>query len=261
MNRQQVKKAAETLLAAWQSGGTIAGFPADATPVTLDDAYDVQDALAAALGRKVAGWKLAHSSAAALQKLNLTAPPFGRVFEGTLVESGASIPRKSIHKPKLEAEIAVKLGRDLPKRDQAHTKDEIAAAVASVHLAIEVADSRYADPSKIDLAAFVADNAQSGFLVIGRAVTDWRARDFQSGPATLSLDGRVLAEAAARESRCDPLLAVAQVAGAMSRRGIALKAGEIITTGSHVPPQACASGGRIEADFGPLGKVAVTLAG
>ena len=259
MNRQQADKAAAALFAVWQSGGTMAGLPADAQPASIDDAYDVQDALIAKLGKKAVGWKLAHSAPAALQKSGLKAPPFGRLLDGTLLESGAKIARAKFRLPKLEAEIAFKLGRAMGRRDKPYTRDEAAAAVATTHLAIEAAASRYTDPSQASITAFVADNSASGYLVVGKTVADWRARDFRVGPVKLTLDGKTLAEAAAHESRCDPLLVLAQCASELSRRGLGLKAGDIVTTGSHVAPQAVPGSGTIEADFGPLGKVTVTL--
>ena len=131
MNSQQAAKAADALHTVWKAGGTLAALPADATPATVDDGYAVQDALIERLGKKTDGWKLAHSAPAALQKNGLTNPPLGRVLEGTLAEDGATLPRKNFRLPRLEAEIAFKLAKDMPARAEPYTKADAAAAVAS----------------------------------------------------------------------------------------------------------------------------------
>jgi 2-keto-4-pentenoate hydratase len=259
MNSQQAEKAAAALLTAWQSGGTIAGLPAGAEPASIDDAYDIQDALIAKLGKKTVGWKLAHSAPDAMAKAGVKMPPFGRLLEGTLLAAGDKIARAKFRVPKVEAEIAFKMARDLPKRDKPYTPEEAAAAVGSAHLAIELADSRYADPSKASVFAFVADNSASGYLVVGKTVDGWRERNFREGMARMTLDGKLLSDAAPLGFRCDPLLVLAQCASELSRRGLGLKAGDIVTTGSHVPPQAVQGSGVVEADLGPLGTISVTL--
>ena len=55
----------------------------------------------------------------------------------------------------------------------------------------------------------------------------------------------------------DPRVALAWLANELRSLGITLRAGEVVTTGTCHPPLPIASGDRIVADFGVLGKVSV----
>src|SRR3546814_12605978 len=76
-----------------------------------------------------------------------------------LADGGALAPSRTIQ-PKAEAEIAFILGADLP--DRTVTAEQVAAAIATVHAAIEIVDSRIAD-WKITFADTVADTGSSAF--------------------------------------------------------------------------------------------------
>jgi 2-keto-4-pentenoate hydratase len=58
----------------------------------------------------------------------------------------------------------------------------------------------------------------------------------------------------------DPLIALTWLANELSSLGIALQAGEVVTTGTCVTPLPIEPGDQVIADFGPLGKVTVRLA-
>src|SRR3546814_6787525 len=79
-----------------------------------------------------------------------------------LADGGALAPSRTIQ-PKAEAEIAFILGADLP--DRTVTAEQVAAAIATVHAAIEIVDSHIAE-WKITFADTVADNGSSAFFVL-----------------------------------------------------------------------------------------------
>jgi 2-keto-4-pentenoate hydratase len=58
----------------------------------------------------------------------------------------------------------------------------------------------------------------------------------------------------------DPRIALTWLANELSGLGVTLKAGEVVTTGTCLVPVAILPGDAIEADFGALGRVAVSFA-
>src|SRR6266446_101837 len=75
-------------------------------------------------------------------------PAYAPIF--TVSASPGRFPAKTQRLFGIEAEIAFRLARDLPKRDKPYTRDEIVAAIASMHPAIELVDTRFADFAKTD---------------------------------------------------------------------------------------------------------------
>ena len=60
--------------------------------------------------------------------------------------------------------------KDLPPRAEPYSQEEALDAVGSLHLSIEVPDSRYQDFTKVGAAQLIADTACASWLVLGPAV-------------------------------------------------------------------------------------------
>ena len=261
LSKAAIERAADILAETWKARKTIAALPADVTPPTMADAYAIQAALHGRLGYKTVGWKLAHSSPAAIRRSNLDGPVPGRVYAQTLQESPARYPAGSFHFPRFEPEIAFKLKADLPARGTPYSRDEVLAAVGTAHLAIEIADARFADPVNTPVAPATADNMGTGGLVIGPTIADWRHHPFTTMGIRLRAGGKVIAECVSGDARCDPIEVLTWAAGEMSRRGEGLTAGMVISTGSHTVPTHAAPPTTVTAEFDGLGTVDVTVEG
>jgi 2-keto-4-pentenoate hydratase len=157
--------------------------------------------------------------------------------------------------PKIEAEVAFVLGRDLDELiDDASVRD----AVEFVVPALEIVDSRIADWD-ISFGDTVADNASSGLFVLG----DERLPLAKVEPAdvqmTLRLDGEQASQGSGRACLGDPLNALAWLARTARELGEPLRAGQIILSGALGPMVAVTSGARVEAELSGLGRVSVTF--
>jgi 2-keto-4-pentenoate hydratase len=76
-----------------------------------------------------------------------------------------------------EVEFAFRMGRDLPPSAARPTAcDEVLAAVATLHPAIEIPDSRYEDFVTAGAPQLIADNACAAYFVCGPATTAALAR-------------------------------------------------------------------------------------
>ena len=259
MGPDNIARAADTLAEAWRGHTRIEALPEDYRPATAEEGFAIQQALNDRLGRETVGWKLAHSSPPAMARIGVTTPPPGRLFAQTVKNTPAVYGPHELHAPRLEPEFAFLLARDLAVGDGPCTEDQAAAAVESLHLAIEIADSRYHDPKAVGIPSSIADNMGTGGFIVGPVVTDWRNANLRSGPVRLLVDGKVDAEQMATDDRCDPLWVLAEAATNLASHGEPLRAGQYISTGAHVAPHPVPLGHVVVADFGDLGEVKVTL--
>ncbi len=261
MDDQACEAAAVAFAAAWNGGDKVTALPEGCAPATIEEGYRVQEALHRLLDRPTKGWKLAHSSPAAMRTQNLVGPPAGRLYAGTLFDSPARLRGDLFHRPKFEPELAFRLARDLPARDAPYGTEEVADGVAAMLLAIEIADSRFADPGAMPLPCLLADNMATGALIVGPDLEDWRSIDAAAIPVRL-LDGNtVVGDGLEGDARCDPLTVLTWLANWASRRGEGLEAGMIVSTGSHTPPAALTPPVAVTGHYGDLGEVRVALTG
>jgi 2-keto-4-pentenoate hydratase len=57
----------------------------------------------------------------------------------------------------------------------------------------------------------------------------------------------------------DPCIALTWLINELSHQGVILRAGEVVTTGTCLPPGPINSGDRVRGNFGMLGEVSMTL--
>ena len=224
----------------------------------INTAYAVQrllvrDRLAA--GGRVVGRKIGLTSAAVQQQLGVDRPDFGVLFTDMQIANGGVVPAGVLLQPKVEAEVAFILGRDLDGAiDDATVRD----AVEFVVPALEIVDSRIVDWD-ISFGDTVADNASSGLFVLG----DERLPLAKVEPADvqmiLRLDGEQVSQGSGRACLGDPLNALAWLARTAGDLGEPLRAGQIVLSGALGPMVAVTSGAPVDAEISGLGRVAVTF--
>lgn len=257
MTPDQVEAAAQLLLAVRGDFRTLQALPPELRPETLDDGYAIQDAFARAWGLDVGGWKLACTASEQQAFLGVDGPFSGRIFAPYLSDSPAELSAGAFHMRGIEGEFAFRLGEDLPPRETDYTAEDVANAVAAVHPAIEIVDSRYEDWLAVGAPSVAADNAANGALVIGPETTAWRAFDLPNHSVEVAVDGDVVGAGTGARALGSPLTALTWLANQRSRRGDGLKAGQVVTTGTCTGIHFVDAGARIEADFGDLGAVSI----
>ena len=253
------EEAARLLLEARARRTALADFPEACRPHSIDDGYAVQAALERLDGRPLAGWKIGATSERIQRQLGLDGPFPGRIFVPSLLKSPARISRRDFIAVALEPEFAFRLGRDLPARASPYARAETDAAVASLHPACELVDTRLAAGFKSPAPCLVADNGCNAALVEGAAVADWHALDLARQKVSFTLNGQKLAEGSGADVLGHPLAALAWLANDLSRRGLGLKAGQIVTTGTCCGFHPLQAGDVALADYGALGKVEVAV--
>ncbi|KKW90778.1 2-keto-4-pentenoate hydratase [Sphingobium chungbukense] len=235
--------------------GAVAPMRDGLDPVDVAGAYAVQainTRFWQAQGRRIVGRKAGLTARAVQQQLGVDQPDFGVLFEDMQIADGGTLdPARSLQ-PKVEAEIALVLGADLPDADT--TPQAVAAAVRSVHAAIEIVDSRIAD-WKISFADTVADNGSSAFFVMAEEGRSMAGTDLYAAGMVMEIDGRIASLGAGAAVLGHPLNAAAWLASTLAARGEPLKAGDILLTGALGPMVALVPGNHVRAIVGGIGTV------
>jgi 2-keto-4-pentenoate hydratase len=182
-------------------------------------------------GDKLLGWKVGFGAPALLRQFNTTGPLVGFLTQNARVAPGSTVSLAGWTKPLAEPEVAVHIGSDLAA---GATADAAAAAIAGISPAIELADLHEpaTDPERI----LGHDIYQRHVVLAG--VTPVRA-----GGAADGLTCRIIRQGGEFARTDDPQAntgrwvdIVRHVANVLAAFGERLRAGEVIMTGSVVPP-------------------------
>jgi 2-oxo-3-hexenedioate decarboxylase len=246
---------AAALLAAERDASPIAPFTRRNPFLGIDTAYQAQ-ALTVEhrlrTGERVVGLKLGMTSKVKRDALGIHEPVFGRLTSGMVLPPGAPLSLDGLIHPRAEPELALLIGRPIPAGSSVAT---VLDAVDAVYPAIEVFDSRYAQPFR--LADSVADNAGAARFVLG--TPGRRLAELPELPVLGCLfefpGGFETATGGAAMG--DPAAAVAWLAGALAARDEQLAPGSVVLTGGLTASAALTRGGRVVAEFDGLGSVEV----
>ncbi len=226
----------------------------------LSSAYQVQQlnlARRLADGAVRVGRKIGLTSEAVQQQLGVDQPDFGSLLDEMRVNPSGTVAAGRLLQPKVEAEVAFWLAADLT--GGLSSVAEIAAAVGSVAVAIEIVDSRVAgwDISIVDT---VADNASSGMFVVSQTRVPLAELDVAAVEMSLYRNGAVASTGTGVACLGNPLNAVLWLARTAQRLGEPLRAGEIVLSGALGPMVAVSPGDHARAEVSQLGAVEVNFA-
>lgn len=222
----------------------------------LPQAYEVQAALVArriARGERLVGLKLGFTSQAMRAQMGIASPNIGWLTDAMALPNGGCLRLSRFTHPRIEPEVALKLGKDL---HWPAGPDEIAAAVAACAPALEVVDSRFHN-YKFTLEDNVADNSSAAGFVIG----DWRRWPIEIGGRKVALHrDRQVAETGSTEAvmghPLNSLLEGVRLAGEV---GHPLRAGMIVLTGGVTSAHPAQGASHIGASFEGLGELGISI--
>jgi 2-keto-4-pentenoate hydratase len=259
MTPDAMRAANDLLYRHWRDGTVLEALPPHLRPADRAQAYGVQAFLEDHSAAPLFGWKIAATSVAGQRHIGVAGPLAGRLLAERVVPDGGACPLGANRMKVAELEFAFRMGADLPPRDTLYTQDEVLAQVATLHPAIELPDSRFAHFETAGLPQLVADNACGHLFVLGGAAETWCGLDLAAHVGHAFKNGALAAEGIGSNVLGDPRIALTWLANELSRHGMTLKAGQVVTTGTCVKPVAIAAGDRIEGDLGVLGRVSVTI--
>ncbi|BBC29801.1 2-keto-4-pentenoate hydratase [Streptomyces graminofaciens] len=208
-------------------------------------------------GRRIVGRKIGLTSVAVQRQLGVDQPDFGALFADMAVPDGGEVSAGRLIQPKVEAEVALVLGRDLPHR--ACTVVDVLRAVDFALPALEIVDSRVRGWD-ISLVDTVADNASCGLYVLGATPVPLTAVDLRTVAMTMTRGGETVSEGTGADCLGSPINAAVWLASALAERGDPLRAGDLVLTGALGPMAPAVPGDSFEARISGLGSVRVVFA-
>jgi 2-keto-4-pentenoate hydratase len=208
-------------------------------------------------GRRLVGRKIGLTSLAVQKQLGVDQPDYGMLFDDMAIPDGWEIARKQLIQPKVEAEVAFVLDRDLDQ--ERLTIADVLRAIAFALPAIEIVDSRIAD-WKIGILDTIADNASSGLYVLGATPKKLNHLELRGAGMVMESAGEPVSVGAGAACLGDPLSAVLWLAKTMARVGRPLKAGDTVLSGALGPMAPVKWGDVFEARIEGLGSVRAAFA-
>jgi 2-keto-4-pentenoate hydratase len=223
--------------------------------LVVADAYAIQtiniDRRIAAGGR-VIGRKVGLTSRPMQDLLGVTEPDYGVLLDHMVVEDADEIPLSRLVQPRVEAEMAFVMERDLT--GPGVTTANALASIAGVLPAVEVVDSRVVD-WRIKLVDTVADNASSGLIVMGGSLRKVVDLDLRLIGVVVTRRGELLDTGAGAAALGNPARCVAWLANKLGEFGTSLRAGDIVLPGAVHRMVPVSPGDVFRAEFAHLGAV------
>lgn len=253
--------ASDLLHAHWMNGTRIDGLPPALRPADEAQGYAIQKLIERRSAEPLFGWKIAATSAAGQAHIQVTNPLAGRLLSERVLDDGGTCVLGTNLMRVAELEFAFRMGDTLAPRAELYSPQEVLDRVETLHPAIEIPDSRFDHFERVGAAQIVADNACAHYFLLGAAsLADWRAMDLAAHAVTGIINDTEIHHGIGRNVLGDPRIALAWLANRLSSLGLALEAGQVVTTGTCVVPMAIEAGDRVRGDFGALGTVSLSIA-
>lgn len=258
VDRQVIEQLADSILVAHRSAQPVEVLSQGRVDLTVDEAYQVQLALADRrrnMGSRPVGWKVGGADPSIRQRLGLPEPFLGRLFHDELIDSGGTADTTRLYRPFVEAEIALIMGRRL--EGPGVTLADVMAATWAVAPALEIGVRRVRDRPM--LQEIIADNGGTGGAVLGSRMSRPEAMDLRLVGVVLEHNGRLAGTGAGAAAGGHPAAVVAWAANRLAGLGLALEPGDIVLTGSLTVAPPAAPGDIFAASFDRLGLVTVVF--
>jgi 2-oxopent-4-enoate/cis-2-oxohex-4-enoate hydratase len=198
------------------------------------------------------GWKAGFGSAEALSGFGTAGPLVGFLTDRTLFEDGSTISIDGWRNPRIEHEMFVRFGRNLTGGAD---PDEVRAAIDALGPAFEIVDIH---PPPEDVEEILASNIFHRGVILGEEDSGRSGADIEGLTAEISVDGAVHTTPDDLETATGPILGtVAWVADTLADAGLSIRRGDVLITGSVIPPVPVASGSEVRYRLAPFPELTV----
>lgn len=242
-----IARIARSFVDARRDGTTLHDYPGD-MPAGLADAYAVQD-VAIDLSRGViAGWKVGRINPPLGEIDRLAGPIFAdHVF--TADGTDLAMPVFAGGFAAAEAEFLLRIAAAPDPAKTSYSMAEARALIDAVHIGIEIASSPFPGINDHGPTVTISDFGNNNGLIIGPAIAEWRDTDLNHWPVELWIDDARIGAATAATMLDGPFGAARFLFELMAERGIALTAGQWISTGAVTGVHPVAPGNHVAARF------------
>ncbi|WP_413247996.1 2-oxo-hept-4-ene-1,7-dioate hydratase [Sinomonas flava] len=255
LNQETIAAIADELVEAGRTRTPVPLLHTRYEGMDVEDSYAVQKLWASRLesqGRQVVGRKIGLTSKAMQAATGITEPDYGVIFDDMVLENGAVVDWKRYTHPRIEVELAFKLGSDL--KGPGITLFDVLDATEYVVPALEILDSRIEMEGRT-IVDTISDNAAMGAMVVGGRPVRPHDTDLRWIASLLYRNQEIVETGVAAGVLNHPASGVAWLADKLSQHGQELRAGDLILAGSFTRPMWVYEGDTVYADYGPLGTV------
>jgi 2-keto-4-pentenoate hydratase len=236
----------------------VAALPAELAPADETAAYRVQQSVLQKLGAGASGWKASMPDA----QRGTSAPiASGNVLRSPALISDLAHRTANTQRFGVEPEIAFTFKQALPPLEGAekYSRNQVLSAVASAHSALEICVCRLKDFDTAQPLDRLADGIMNEGLLLGGGVSGWSKLDLTQRRMVLQINGQTVHEGVGGHPIGDPVIPLIWIANHLSARGIGLKAGDVVTTGSCAGIHFVAAGQKARVEFEGLGIATITF--
>lgn len=220
VNMSAYQQAAQELLNRRQAGTKAPRLDESFRPTSIDDSLMIQGEMAKV--ETVGGWKCLLPP----EEGKIIAAPIFNVQQGSVVELF-----EDKQTARVEPEICFVLAKDLPAQAADYSEAEIIDAIASAHMALELMQSRFADDAGQSFYESLADCMLNQGVFIGPEIDKAAAITTNSVKITVT-QGEEVRELDGKHPNARAVDGLIWLVNYMSKRGVGLKAGAAIITGS-----------------------------
>jgi 2-keto-4-pentenoate hydratase len=228
----QAEAIANRLVAARLARTCLSAYPGD-LPATLSDAYAVQDAAIALWPDEIIGWKLGRVGPdfePRFGKERLAGPIFRKGLQRAWGETSFPVFHGGF--AAVEGEFVIRIARDAPAGKLDWTTEEAWDLAGAFHIGIETAGSPMKMINDLGPTAVVSDFGNNAGLILGEEIPDARTRMLESLRVETFIEGGSVGTGTAAGIPGGPIESLRFLLENTARRGIALKAGTLVTTGA-----------------------------
>src|SRR5258708_8625119 len=143
LDDDQIAAASRTLYDHWRAGTKLDGLETSLRPRDRAEAYAIQGKIEKYSAGNLFGWKIAATSEAGQKHINVEGPMAGRILPQTVLPDGGTASMAGNEMRVAESEFAFRMATDLPPRSSPYSVQETLDAIATLHPAIEIPDSRF----------------------------------------------------------------------------------------------------------------------
>jgi 2-oxo-hept-3-ene-1,7-dioate hydratase len=224
--------------------------------IGFDDAYAIQSEVIrqrVAGGRRIVGHKVGLTSKAMQRSSGIDEPDYGVLLDDMVFTDGAKIKASDFCVPRVEVELCFVLKH--PLKGPGVGLIDVLRATEYVVPSLELIDARLQDPRKI--YDTISDNGAAAGIVLGGRPVGPTEVDLRWVGCALYKNGEVEETGLASGVMGHPAMGIAWLANKVGPHGITLAPGHMMLAGSFTRPVWVQAGDTVQADFGPLGNVAV----
>ena len=246
-----------------RSGQLFDHFPENLIPANIAEGYLAQRLAhpmleTQGLGRQ-GGWKIRCTTKVMQEYLNIDEPIAGAMFLSSMWHVNHNFTVALPRVLGVECEIAVRLDRDLPRRSQTYSIEDVTASISAVMAAIEVVEDRYVDYRSLDSPTLVADDFFNYGCVLGEQNESFDPRNLRDVTANMDINGVSVGSGRGVDILGDPLVVLTWLVNHCVEFETPILAGDVVLLGSLVQTKWVSPGDLVEVHNDMLGDVTATF--